>query len=39
MDRDRQGWPKIGKDGQSWAEIGKDGQTLSDGETCFEIDR
>ena len=39
MDRDRQGRPKIGNDGQSWAEIGKDGQTLSDGETCFEIDR
>ena len=39
MDRDRQGQPKIGKDGQSWAEIGKDGQTLSDGKTCFEIDR
>ena len=39
MDRDRQGWPKIGKNGQSWAEIGKDGQKLSAGETCFEIDR
>ncbi|KAI8521196.1 hypothetical protein Bbelb_009500 [Branchiostoma belcheri] len=29
MDRDRQGWTKMGRDGQGWTEMGRDGHGLA----------